>query len=204
MPGSSLRRHACVALAAGLAWIGGATAGDVRVLDADAASGFWQPDGKLAPPPFPAGEDGRACVHLAFRITPAGTTSDVVVLKRWMEPGARDAKGRGDPRLDRFAQYAAAAVSTWRFKRVGDARAREVVTSTNLAFDARRSGDPAAIRAHCAIADLSRFITLAQRRVADRGGLMQGRFDRKQVSDPPMIPVMNKHDWFDGPIGPGN
>jgi hypothetical protein len=139
---------------------------------------------------------GPACVHLGFRIDGRGHTSDFALVRRW-SAGGNDAEARR--RLDEFSRHAAAAVATWRFAPLRG-RPRVVYTSANLGF--ANGADPTATTSHCEVEDFRRFVANAQRAMGQRGSLMEARMDTKRQADPAIIPY-DKHDWFDGPLGPG-
>ena len=69
--------------------------------------------------------------------------------------------------------------------------------AANIAF-----ADPEATTFHCEVEDFRRFVANAQRAMGQRGSLMEARMDTKRQADPAIIPY-DKHDWFDGPLGPG-
>lgn len=187
-------------LAVAPAW---SAAAGLRIVDESVAS-QWPLDGNRVVPPYPAELAGRgepACVALGYSVDRKGRTSDFVVLRAWTPAGDGDAKIRA--RLDLFVRNSAAAVAHWRFAAPagghGDWPAYTAATFVYLPV----AGDAQVARGHCAIGDLSGFIARAQARLRARGSLMIGRMDRKQQSDPPMIPY-DKHNWFDGMFGPGN
>lgn len=168
----------------------GAMAGDMPVMAFDQAVSWWQAPRPLPVPAAPA-DAAPGCVQLAFRIARDGRTQDPAVLGWWSASG--DARARHADR-DRFARLAAAALATWRFTPLRkDAPA--LVTAYTFAFDA--GGNAADVRARCDVGDVVVAIARAQRRLGDRGGLWQGRMDRKQVSDPATI-GRDRHGWFDG------
>jgi hypothetical protein len=197
MPNS--RRITLVLSSLALCFCTGAAGGEeLMVLRSEDAARYWQPVGAQLAAPWPASDPadaGPACVHLGFRIDARGHTSDFSVVRRWTR--GNDAEARR--RLDEFSRSAAAAISTWQFApRAG--RARPVYTSANLGFAGGAIADSA--RAPCDVEDFPRFVTKAQRAMGQRGSLMEARMDTKRQADPPVIPF-DKHDWFDGPLGPG-
>jgi hypothetical protein len=83
----------------------------------------------------------------------------------------------------------------------GSVKPAPIFTATTFAFTPDGAASRETVRAHCVIADLRRLVDDAQRRVARRGTLLEARMDGKRQADPAMIPY-DKHDWFDGKLGP--
>ena len=112
----------------------------------------------LATAVYPASLAARgdnACIALGYLIGKDGTTSDFAVLKQWNSDAGENAPVEGY--WQAFAQAGADAVSQWRFK----ARpAVDVVIPTytvaTLGFQGGKQDiNPATLRGHCQIKDLS-------------------------------------------------
>jgi hypothetical protein len=176
---------------------------DFGVVD-EAVASQWPLTGPRMLPPYPAELAGRAepaCVALGYRVDRQGRTSAYAVLRAWTAAAGSEADTRH--RLKLFARNSAAAVAHWRFappaRRHGD---WPVYTMATFAY-LPSGGAVQDVRRHCGIADFPAFIARARQRLGERGSLMLGRMDRKQQTDPAMIPY-DKHDWFDGMFGPGD
>lgn len=174
---------------------------DLRIVSESAAPANWKRAVPGVLPLYPPDVGGdTACINLGYRVNADGATSDFTILKAWSAQGGASSESR--QRLGRFARSAAAAVSFWHFQPLGQSRRlRPAYTSSMFTFAPSPGSDSGTTAAHCAIADLPEFISRAQRAVSRRGSLMQARMDGKRQGDPAMIPYQ-KHDWFDGPIGP--
>lgn len=162
----------------------------VPVVESAEAGARWKPTA-LSVPAYPRGAVGQACVHLAFVIGRDGRVRDMAVLRRWSSEEGRDR--RVEALHAGFAREAAAAVMAWRFE-PASRNDQPILTSANLAFDAAGKGQGEAIRAHCAIANLERFIDEAQKGVAARGNLALSHQDRTYVSYPWQI-ARDRHGW---------
>ena len=180
-------------LSAAPAW-----AGELRVIDPSLVSEHWRLSGAPAAAPYPAQAQGSACVQLGFRIDRQGRVADPILLRAWSERPDPDNRQR-----DLFARHAVAALSQWRFEAADPQRRRspDVFTSAGFLFVPAGGASAQAVREHCEIADLPRFVAEAQRRAGQRGSLLLSRMDAKREYDPVLIPFQ-KHDWFDGSIGP--
>lgn len=175
-----------------------AFAGSLKVVDPAQLPQHWQLAPGAAAASYPAQAKGAGCVQLGFRIDSQGRVVEPILLRAWSEAADPDSRQR-----DLFARHAAAALAQWRFEPTATTRRRdvEVFTSAGFVFLPAGVSDAVGARERCAIPDLSDFVTQAQRRVGQRGSLLLSRMDAKREFDPALIPFQ-KHDWFDGSIGP--
>lgn len=188
-PVPTLRGLALAALAASAP----VAADMLPVVDSAAAAARWKPTA-LTTPAYPRGASGQACVHLAFVIGRDGRVRDMAVLRRWSSVAGEDGEGKdAQDAHAAFAREAAAAAMAWRFEPV-NRNDQPILTSINLAFDDRGRGQGPAIRAHCAVANLERFIVEAQKDIAARGNLAVSSQDRNAMSYPWQI-TRDRHGW---------
>lgn len=108
------------------------------------------------PQPFVDRGD-NVCVALGYTVNADGTTSDFTLLKTW-----NSASGTEEPVpgfWDAFGRASVGAVSQWRFKPKGeDITPQPVFTVATLSFYGKHRLDPAELRGHCAIGDLTGFV----------------------------------------------
>lgn len=153
-----------------------------RVVDEGGLRAEWTlvPGVPLAAPQYPAEFAARAddvCIALAYAVNPDGTTSDFSLVKGWTSStaGAREPVPGFWPAS---AQAGAAALSQWRFApRPEVAAPQKTVTVATMLFTGRGTTDPTALRAHCAVRNLSALLTKLKREAAS-GSMARSEAER--------------------------
>jgi hypothetical protein len=158
---------ACGALmAAGVAF-----AGRSAIVNEQEAAQSWKPDPtqkKFVPgyPSTAANPRSDVCVTIGYLIQKDGSTTNFTELKSWSSdsPDRAPKPSESAP----YVQIAAAVVSRTKYVRV-EPKVHPVYTSSTFAFDGSKSLGEQAIRAHCLIEDLPKYVAELKEKAANQG-----------------------------------
>jgi len=148
-----------------------ASAGRANIVNEKDAAQTWKPDpnGQHYVPGYPTkalNPRSDACVTVGYLIQKDGSTTNFTELKSWSSdtPDRAPKPSESEP----YVQLAAAVVARTKFVPV-QPKAHPVYTSATFAFDGSKSLGEDAIRAHCLIEDLPKYVAELKEKAANQG-----------------------------------
>ena len=181
----------------GLAVGAGALASEIAIISEGGTASIWRPAPgvPVVVPGYPdsvADKSEDVCVSLGYQLKADGTTSDIAVLTSW---GSKTPAGNApEGHFDAYAQYAAAALTQWRFAPVGggNANIKPLYTAATFAFSTNAEADRQALRAHCVIENLSGFIAKARADAYKKGNIKKSEMARDRTQTAPTFPTRSQ------------